>query len=273
MGKPIAAVLLDLDETILLDDPATDIAFAATAAYANQVAGIDPERLVRAIQSSAEVLWNEGPYPDWCHDIGTSELEGLRSRFEGDDPRWQEMREWGPGFRRRSWQRALRACGVEDGDLVRDLDARFEHERATTNPFIPGAEQALDELAERSRLAIVTNGIPDVQRDKLIRTGLMERFDAVVISGELGYGKPDPRMYQETLRQLGLTAHECIMVGDNLRRDVAGAQNVGIRGVWISIGRQSPDPSVIPFLTVETLVDLPPLLRDSKRCELKRREQ
>lgn len=260
MGEAIAAVLLDLDETILYDDAATDTAFAATAAHAEQVAGIDPARLVGAVREEALALWLAGPHPEWCHDIGTSELEGLRARFEGDDPRMAAMRAWGPGFRRESWRRALGRLGVADDALAADLDARFEAERAATNPFIPGAAEALDRLAERYRLAIVTNGIPDVQREKLARTGLLERFEAVVVSGELGCGKPDRRVYDETLRQLDLPAEACVMVGDNFRRDVAGAQAVGIRGVWIAAGRPLPEGDVAPWLVVDTLAELPGIL-------------
>lgn len=253
----ISAVLLDLDETILYDEAATDTAFAATAAHAADVASVDPACLVDAIQAEAAALWLEGPDPAWCHDIGTSEVEGLRARFEGDDPRMVAMRGWGPGFRRESWRRALGRCGHGDDALASALDARFEAERAATNPFIPGAGEALDRLAARYRLAIVTNGIPDVQREKLVRTGLMDRFEAVVISGELGFGKPDRRMYGETLRQLGLPASACVMVGDNFRRDVAGAQEAGIRGVWISCGKPVPEGDVEPWLVVDSLAELP----------------
>jgi putative hydrolase of the HAD superfamily len=254
VSEAITAVLLDLDETILFDHAANEAAFAATA---EAVAEVEPSGLVSAIRAEAAALWQEGPDPVWCHDIGTSEVEGLRARFEGDDPRMVAMRAWGPGFRRESWQRALARCGVEDDALVADLDARFEAERAATNPFIPGAEAALDRLAERYRLAIVTNGIPDVQREKLTRTGLMDRFEAVVVSGELGCGKPDRRIYDETLQQLGLPAEACVMVGDNFRRDVAGAQAIGIRGVWISCGKPVPEGDVTPFLVVESLAELP----------------
>jgi putative hydrolase of the HAD superfamily len=257
---PISAILLDLDETILFDDAATDAAFAATAAHAQQATGVVPAQLINAVCDAAATLWQEGPFPAWCHGIGTSEVEGLRARFAGDDPHWEQMRAWGPGFRLQSWQRGLRACGVDSDDLARELDARFERERAATNPFIPGAEQALEELGDRFRLAIVTNGIPDVQREKLIRSGLTGQFDVIVISGELGVGKPDPRIYQETLRQLGHAAGACVMVGDNVRRDVAGAQDAGIRAVWISGGRPSPDAAVTPFLTVASLAELPGLL-------------
>ncbi len=253
----IKAVLLDLDETILHDEAATEAAFAATAALAAERAGVNPDQLIRAVLRESAQLWAEGPYPEWCHGIGTSEVEGLRSRFTGDHPYWQEMAAWGPGFRFASWQRALAACGIDDDDLARELDARFELERANTNPFIDGAQEALAELGKRFRLALVTNGIPDVQRTKVERTGLAELGDVLIVSGELGYGKPDPRIYEETVCQLNLRPDECIMVGDNFRRDVTGAQDVGIHGVWISIGRPVPESSVVPWLTVESLADLP----------------
>lgn len=260
VSAAISAILLDLDETILYDDAATDTALAATVGHAARLAGVDAACLDAAVRAEALALWQAGPHPDWCDDLGTSEVEGLRSRFEGDDPRMVEMRAWGAGFRRESWRRALRRCGIDDAALAAVLDERFDAERAATNPFIPGAEEALDRLAERYRLAIVTNGIPDVQREKLVRGGLLERFDVVVISGEIGCGKPNRAVYDETLRRLGLPAEACVMVGDNFAKDVAGAQALGIRGVWIAAGRSSPDPSITPFLTVDSLAELPDLL-------------
>jgi putative hydrolase of the HAD superfamily len=260
VGDVISAVLLDLDETILFDHEANEAALAATTGHAARVAGVDPACLSAAVREEALALWQAGPHPDWCDDIGTSEVEGLRSRFEGDDPRMVEMRTWGPGFRRESWRLALHRCGIDDEGLAAVLDERFEAERAATNPWLPGAEAALDRLAERYRLAIVTNGIVDVQREKLVRTGLLGRFDAIVISAEVGRGKPHRSVYDEALRRLGVRAESCIMVGDNFAKDVAGAQALGIRGVWIANGQPSPDPSVTPFLTVDSLAELPDLL-------------
>lgn len=256
----LTTILLDLDETILLDHQANHVAFEATTRFAEERAGVDPERLTHEVRRIAASIWEAGPFPEWLDGIGTSEIEGLRSRFEGDDPHWAEMREWGPAFRHASWWDALAACGVEDEDLARELDARFERERAATNPFISGAEEALAALGVRFRLGMVTNGIPDVQRTKIDATGLADLFDVVTISGELGCGKPDPRIYAVTLEAIGARPEETIMVGDNFRRDVAAAQDAGIRGVWISAGMPSPDPSVTPFLTIDTLAELPALI-------------
>lgn len=255
----ITTVLLDLDDTILADDVATDAAFLATALHANTVAEVDPHELIDAVLRESRRLWQEGPFPDWLDGIGTSEVEGLRARFHGDDHHWATMREWGPAFRRDSWYRALRSLGVEDQDLAWSLDVMFEHERGETNPWCDGAEEALAWLAERYTLGMVTNGIPDVQRTKIDATGIADRFTSILVSGEIAVGKPDPVIYREALEQTGSTADQTIMVGDNYRRDVVGAQAVGIRGVWISMGRELPEGEA-PWLVVESLADLPAAL-------------
>lgn len=258
----ITTVLLDLDDTILSDDDATELAFEATATYAATKANIDPQALISAIRATSREIWQEGPFPDWLDGIGTSEIEGLRARFEGEDQHWETMREWGPGFRRQSWTNALASLGVGDANLAAELDAMFERERAAANPWCPGGEEALKKLASKYRLGMVTNGIPDVQRTKINNTGIEKYFDAIVISGELAVGKPKPEIYQHALDQIGATVEETIMVGDSFPRDVLGAQAFGIRAVWISMGRQQPDDGN-PWLTIESLAELPDVLETS----------
>lgn len=252
----ITTVLLDLDDTILSDDVATDLAFRATANYATSKVDLDPQGLISAIQATSREIWQNGPFPDWLHGIGTSEIEGLRARFEGEDHHWATMREWGPGFRRQSWEQGLESLGVGDAELAADLNAMFERERAHANPWCSGGEEALKQLAAKYRLGMVTNGIPDVQRTKINNTGIEKYFDAIVISGELAIGKPRPEIYQHALDQLGATVEETIMVGDSFPRDVLGSQAFGMRAVWISMGRQQPDGGD-PWLTIESLAELP----------------
>lgn len=255
----ITTVLLDLDDTILSDDLATEAAFMATALQAQAVAGVDPHELIAQVRTAASREWRDGPFPDWLDSIGTSGIEGLRARFEGEHENWAIMREFGPGFRRRTWEKALAALGVQDANLAESLDLTFERERGETNPWCPGADEALTALAANYKLGMVTNGIPDVQRKKIDETGLAERFHALVISGELGEGKPNRGIYEHALQLMGSTAEQTIMVGDNYRRDVLGPQAMGIRGVWISMGRDKPEGDE-PWLTVESLSELPELL-------------
>lgn len=257
----ITTILLDLDDTILQDGPATRSAFEATAAHASSKTNVDPESLIKGVRSHSDQLWEAGPFPEWLDSIGTGPREGLRARFLGNDPHWETMREWGPTFRRNSWVNALQSLGVGDEDLADELDAIFERERAITNPWCPGAEQALNQLSEDFRLGMVTNGISDVQRTKIDNSGIEQYFDAIVISGELAIGKPQPEIYQHALNLLGAKPNETIMVGDSFPRDVLGSQAQGIRGVWISMGRPQPE-SGAPWLVIESLSELPALLKN-----------
>lgn len=256
----ITTVLLDLDDTILSDDIATDQAFAATTNWAASKVDLNPGDLESAIRHTSRQMWETGPFPDWLDEIGTSEIEGLRARFEGDDPHWATMREFGPVFRRRSWILALKSLGVGDDALAAELDERFERERASANPWCPGGEAALQALASTYRLGMVTNGIPDVQRTKINATGIEKYFDAIVVSGELAIGKPRPEIYQHALDLLGATKEETIMVGDSFARDVLGSQAFGMRAVWISMGR--PQPEGDPWRVVKGLYELPGLLEN-----------
>jgi putative hydrolase of the HAD superfamily len=99
-------------------------------------------------------------------------------------------------------------------------------------PF-EGALQTLHTLRERGhRLGLLSNGCSVFQRRKLARHELEHLFELILIEGELGYGKPDRRVYEAALLHFGSKAHETWMIGDNLTADIAGAQAVGIRGIW-----------------------------------------
>jgi len=98
-----------------------------------------------------------------------------------------------------------------------------------------GAVEALDAMKELGlRLAVVTNGVVESQREKLERFGLTERFEYIFIDTEIGYSKPDPRIFAYALDKMQLRAEEVWMIGDNIRWDVGGPQQLGITGVWIN---------------------------------------
>jgi putative hydrolase of the HAD superfamily len=95
-------------------------------------------------------------------------------------------------------------------------------------------DAVLRELQSRYRLAVVTNGTPDLQREKLEGVGLVPYFAIITISGELGSGKPDPRIFAHTLTRLGVRRRHAVMVGNDLTRDIRGARQAGIAGIWVN---------------------------------------
>ena len=75
------------------------------------------------------------------------------------------------------------------------------------------------------------------------------------------FGKPEPFLFEEALHELGVDAREAVMVGDNLRTDIAGGQKVGMATVWVNRwGVIAGDPDVTADLEVKTLDELMPHL-------------
>jgi putative hydrolase of the HAD superfamily len=80
----------------------------------------------------------------------------------------------------------------------------------------------------------------------------------IVIEGEFGAGKPDEAVYRHALAALGARAEDTCMVGDHLDFDVAGAQQLGMRGIWIDrAGAGLPAGCVVrPDRIIRTLAEL-----------------
>lgn len=125
---------------------------------------------------------------------------------------------------------AVHGVSVELCRLI--ADEMTERKEALVRPF-DGAIEVLGELRQRGhRLGLLTNGSSEFQRKKLARFALEPLFDVVLIEGELGYGKPDGRVFAAALAHFDVRATHSCMIGDNLEADIAGARDSGISAVW-----------------------------------------
>ena len=95
-------------------------------------------------------------------------------------------------------------------------------------------EDSLTHLREVYQLALLTNGAPDLQREKIQGANLARFFDTILISGEVGVGKPDCRIFKLALGALAASPFETVMVGDSLTRDILGAQRAGLKGILLN---------------------------------------
>jgi len=92
----------------------------------------------------------------------------------------------------------------------------------------------LEQLRHKYKLGVISNfALPPGVKKTLERFDLAKFFDVILISGEIGWRKPSPRIFQKALESLGVSASETVFVGDSPILDVEGAKNVGMRTVLV----------------------------------------
>jgi putative hydrolase of the HAD superfamily len=250
----IRAVLFDLDNTLLLESDSTERALRDASAAIGRI-GADVEILASAARDAAEQMFGESSVFAYADTMGIWWGEALWGEFLGETPGLQAMRTFVPAFRRRVWTGALASVGIDDQRLIEAAVDAFRSARRRNQLVDPEAEAVVRDLARDHRLALVTNGAPDVQREKLSHTALAPLFEVIVISAEIGVGKPDPRIFEAALASLELAPNDAVMIGDSLARDIAGAQAAGLRAIWIDRASREnvPAPAPVPDARVTAL--------------------
>ena len=249
-------MIFDLDETLVVEESSAVDAFMEICRQAEQNCGVDTEKLYAVVRETARDIWRQSPARPYCVEIGINSWEGLVARFEGDEPNLWVLREWVPHYRLDTWNRALAKCGIDNIDLAARLADDFQRNRYSHYTLYDDAVHCLDEFSKFYRLALLTNGPLDLQQEKIDTTGIRKYFTEIIISGEVGYGKPDSRIYRLVLSRLSANPESAWNIGDSLERDIAGAKAIGMKTVWVNRHRVSRDESIVPDLEVTNLEQL-----------------
>lgn len=215
------AILFDLDDTILDSTESATRTWRRTAEdFVDQI-GHDIDAIDAALERARNWYWSD---PE-RHRVGRLNLDQARHDVT---------------------HRGLLELGIEDADLARSFSEHYTTLRIDSMQPFPGAIETLAHFQNAGvRLAMLTNGKAQTQRQKVVQFDLARYFDVVLIEGELGYGKPDPRVYNTALAACGdCPPTEAWCVGDNLRWEVATPQAMGMHGVWVDwAGTGLPDDS------------------------------
>jgi putative hydrolase of the HAD superfamily len=105
----------------------------------------------------------------------------------------------------------------------------------------PYVREVLGILRERFPLALVTDAQTAWARGELHQVGLLEYFDPIVVSGDLGYRKPDRRLFQQALDAMGVAAEHTLYVGNDMQRDIYGAREAGMKTVMFNSDQGKKD--------------------------------
>ncbi|WP_227776864.1 HAD family hydrolase [Haladaptatus pallidirubidus] len=120
--------------------------------------------------------------------------------------------------------------------------------------LLPSVTRVLNELSQEHRLAIVTNGAPNAQQQKINAVNLERWVDAIVIAGHDIPPKPDPEPFERAIQLLNATSATTVHVGDSLETYIAGASAAGLDSVWLSDSDNITEYT--PTHQIESIVDL-----------------
>lgn len=122
----------------------------------------------------------------------------------------------------------------EDPDDVRANIRKNTTPRRFYRNALPGTQKLLNYLKQKGYiLGIISNNDGYTNR-KCKDVDIHRFFDIIADSTNIGYVKPDPRIFHHVLDELGLDPEDCLHVGDLYGADVLGAKNAGIEVVWLN---------------------------------------
>ncbi len=127
------------------------------------------------------------------------------------------------GFDTTAWDPRMNAAlDVFFGDYIDSLELRS------------GAQKLLMKAKETCKLGLVSNfTYAPVVHTSIKRLGVGGYFDAVIVSGDIGWRKPHRNIFDEVLRRLGVRAEEAVFMGDCPSEDIKGAAEAGMRTVFV----------------------------------------
>lgn len=128
---------------------------------------------------------------------------------------------------------------------------------AESQSLFPDAVSTLSNLkAQGFQLGIISNNMVEFVTPCLKFLGIGGLFDLVVISGEVGLGKPSPAIFKHAISMLRMDAAETAMVGDSPEADIIGAAGAGMKSVWIRRAGKAARPDVRPDYEIRQLGEL-----------------
>ncbi|MDR2590405.1 MAG: YjjG family noncanonical pyrimidine nucleotidase [Oscillospiraceae bacterium] len=105
-------------------------------------------------------------------------------------------------------------------------------------------------------LCVVTNGLIEIQKPKVINSKIGKFFTHIMVSEEVGAHKPNPLIFNTLLERLCLNPCDVIMIGDSLKNDIQGAQNINIKNVWYNPEKNQNNTNIIPDYEIYDLIQL-----------------
>lgn len=115
----------------------------------------------------------------------------------------------------------------------------------------------LGEIDKKYKMAIITNGFTNIQSNRIKKSEIAYFFDDIFISEEIGFSKPEPEIFEYSVKKLGdFEKNEILMIGDNLVADIMGGINFGVDTCWVNLKNKENNKEIVPKYEINNLLEL-----------------
>ena len=128
----------------------------------------------------------------------------------------------------------LKDFNIFSDDLASDLGKEYIKLCPKKSNLFPYVHSVLKLLKRKYSLHVITNGFEEVQMLKLENSNLINYFDHIITSEQVGFKKPNKQIFRFSLLKVGAKPSECLMIGDDLHADILGAKGVDIDQVFFN---------------------------------------
>ena len=123
--------------------------------------------------------------------------------------------------------------------------------------FMPDAKELIEEWSAQFPLALVTNGLKEIQRTRLEKSDLEKHFQHIIISDEIGIAKPHQAFFDHVFEKIDFPKKEKVMIiGDSLSSDIRGGNDYGIATCWLNLQNKAIPEDNAPTFTIGNLGEL-----------------
>ena len=247
----VKAVFFDLDDTLCQYWEAARAGLHETFVQEGPP-GFSAEEMVQHWARAFRGFHKEIHHPDWY------------SKYlkKGEITRTEQMR------------RTLAEVQIQDDERAQRLSDTYMRERDSRLRLFDDAVEVLDLLKGRYPLGLITNGPADVQRQEISTLKIGEYFDAVLIEGEMGEGKPKLSVFRRAESCVNSDPSHTLFVGNSYAHDIRPAIDAGWKTAWIrrptdippsagpggSAVELKPEDAPNPDATINNLRELLPFL-------------
>jgi len=163
----------------------------------------------------------------------------------------------------------IRAVFFDLGDtLVVEESVGRKHLWEVTLQKLPHLDEVLMELKSRGyKLGLITNTV--VSREEHVRIALRridieKYFDVVVTSVDVGFNKPDEKIFFTALKAVNIKPKEAVMVGNRISADILGGNRIGMKTILYKWNErylnEIKSPEEQPTRIINSLKELPKIL-------------